>query len=119
MIDFVQEFVVFLLETALAWLVIQIVLNYFAIRFLKEELEQHLESRAIPVTVEFDNNEFYCYNKQNKEFMAQGATYDEIKNQLQSRFQDCVVYIDGGDPAVVDQLKTELLKLAINETQSK
>ena len=104
MIDFVQEFAVFLLEAAVAYIAIQIVLNYFAIRALKEEIEQHVESRMIPVTVEFDNNQYYCYNNKNKEFMAQGATYDEIKNQLQSRFQDCVIYIDGGDPAVIDRL---------------
>ena len=104
MIDFVQEFAVFLFEGALVYVVIQIILNYFAIQALKEEIEQHLESRMIPVTVEFDNNQYYCYNKQSREFMAQGATYDEIKNQLQSRFQDCVVYIDGGDPEVIDQL---------------
>ena len=72
MIDLVKEFVVFLFEGALVYVVIQIILNYFAIRFLKEELEQHLESRIIPVTVEFDNNEFYCYNKQNKEFIENG-----------------------------------------------
>jgi len=107
MIDLVKEFVVFLFEGALVYVVIQIILNYFAIRFLKEELEQHLESRIIPVTVEFDNNEFYCYNKQNKEFMAQGATYDEIKKRLQARFSNCVVYIDGGDPAVIDKLLSQ------------
>jgi hypothetical protein len=104
MIDFAQEFVVFLLEVALAYLVLQIVLNYFALRALRDEIGQHLDSRAIPVTVEFDNNQYYCYNKQNKEFMAQGATYDEIKKRLQARFTNCVVYIDGGDPAVIDRL---------------
>jgi len=104
MIDLVQEFAVFLLEAAVAYVAIQIVLNYFAIRALKEEIEQHLESRMVPVTVEFDNNQYYCYNKQNKEFMAQGATYDEIKKRLQVRFANCVVYIDGGDPAVIDRL---------------
>ena len=107
MSDFAQEFVVFLFEVALVYVAMQIVLNYFAIRFLKEELEQHMESQAIPVTVEFDNNEFYCYNKQSREFMAQGATYDEIKKRLQARFSDCVVYIDGGDPAVIDKLLSQ------------
>ena len=107
MIDFVQEFVVFLLEVALAYLVLQIVLNYFAIQALRDEIGQHLDSRTIPVTVEFDNNQYYCYNKQNKEFMAQGATYDEIKKRLQARFSDCVVYIDGGDPAVIDKLLSQ------------
>jgi len=107
MIDLVQEFVVFLLETAVAYLIIQIILNYFAIRFLKEEIEEHLESRTIPVTIEFDNDQYYCYNKQNKEFMAQGATYDEIKKRLQARFANCVVYIDGGDPAVIDRLLSQ------------
>ena len=107
MIDLVQEFAVFLLEAAVAYVVIQIVLNYFALRALRDEIGQHLDSRTIPVTVEFDNNQYYCYNKQNKEFMAQGATYDEIKKRLQARFSNCVVYIDGGDPAVIDKLLSQ------------
>ena len=41
---------------------------------------------------------------QNKEFLAQGFNYEEIKAKLQSRFSDCLVYIDGGDPEVVDRL---------------
>jgi hypothetical protein len=104
MIDFVQEFAVFLFQVALVYLALRAVTLYFSIKVIKEEIEQHVESRMIPVTVEFDNNQYYCYNNKNKEFMAQGATYDEIKNQLQSRFQDCVIYIDGGDPAVIDRL---------------
>jgi len=104
MIDLVQEFAVFLLEAAVAYVAIQIVLNYFAIRALKEEIEQHLESRMVPVTVEFDNNQFYCYNKENKAFMAQGTTGKEVKKRLADRFHDCVIYIDGGDPAVIERL---------------
>ena len=104
MIDFVQEFVVFLLEFSLGYLAIQAVLLYFSIKALKAEFDQHIESRMVPVTVEFDNNQYYCYNKQNKEFMAQGASGEEIKKRLEDRFHDCVIYIDGGDHAVIERL---------------
>jgi len=104
MSELIQQFAAFLLGMAIGYMILKIVLTYLAIRELKAEVEEHLESRVIPVLVEFDNNQYYCYNKKNKEFMAQGATYDEIKNHLQSRFSDCVIYIDDGDPAVIDQL---------------
>ena len=104
MIDFVLEFAVFLLEVSLGYLAIQAVLLYFSIKALKAELEEHIESRMVPVTVEFDNNQYYCYNKENKEFMAQGASGEEIKKRLEDRFHDCVIYIDGGDPAVIERL---------------
>ena len=104
MTDFVAEFAVFVLKMILVYTVIQIVINYFTIRIMTTEIREHIESRAIPVTVEFDNDQFYCYNKQNKEFLAQGFNYEEIKKRLQARFSDCVVYIDGGDPEVIDKL---------------
>ena len=104
MIDLVKEFVVFLLEFSLAYLAIRAVILYFSIKALKAELEEHIESRMVPVTVEFDNNQYYCYNKENKEFMAQGASGEEIKKRLEDRFHDCVIYIDGGDPAVIERL---------------
>jgi hypothetical protein len=104
MTDFVAEFAVFVLQMMVVYVVIQVVINYFVIRAMTAQIQEHIESRAIPVTVEFDNNQFYCYNKQNKEFLAQGSTYEEIKTQLQARCKDCLVYIDGGDPEVVDRL---------------
>jgi hypothetical protein len=104
MIDFVQEFVIFLLQTVLAYTLIQLVMHGLAIWFMNKEIEQHVESKTIPITVEFDNNQYYCYNKNNNAFMAQGSDFDEIRRRLQARFANCVVYIDGGDPAVIDQL---------------
>ena len=94
MIDFVQEFVVFLLEFSLGYLAIQAVLLYFSIKALKAEFDQHIESRIVLVTVEFDNNQYYCYNKENKAFMAQGTTNEELKKQLEDQFRDCIIYID-------------------------
>lgn len=90
MIDFVQQFVAFLLGASVTYVVIQIILNYFAIRFMKIKVDQYVESRAIPITVEVDNDRYYCYNKQSKEFMAQGTTYDEVKTALESRFGEYI-----------------------------
>ena len=104
MTDFVSEFAVFVLQMILVYAVIQVVIKYVAISIITAQIQEHIESRAIPVLVEFDNDQFYCYNKQNKEFLAQGSTYEEIKTQLQARCKDCLVYIDGGDPEVVDRL---------------
>ena len=57
MTDFVAEFAVFVLQMMLVYAVIQIVINYVAIRIMTTELREHIESRAIPVTVEFDNDQ--------------------------------------------------------------
>lgn len=104
MTDSIAEFAVFFLQMMVVYVVIQVLIHYVGIRIMKTQIQEHIESRAIPVLVEFDNDQYYCYNKQNKEFLAQGSTYEEIKTQLQARFSDRVVYVDGGDPEVVDRL---------------
>jgi hypothetical protein len=104
MSDLVQEFAIFLFKVSMVYLVVRAVILYFSIKALKAEFDEHIQRRLIPVTVEFDKDQYYCYNKQSREFMAQGSTYDEIKKQLQARFSDCVIYIDDGDPEVVDRL---------------
>ena len=104
MFDFVQDFAVFLLELGLAYLAFLAVLIFFYRQQVTDQMKQDLEIRMLPITVEFDKNQYYCYNKQSQEFMAQGATYDEIQNALQARFSDYILYIEGGDPEVVDRL---------------
>jgi hypothetical protein len=39
----------------------------------------------------------------------------EIRQAFSERFPGKTAYLAGGDPAVVAELKTELLKLGINE----
>jgi hypothetical protein len=104
MFDFVLDFAVFLLVLGLIYLAFLAVLICFYRQEVTDQMEQHLESIMLPVTVEFDNNQFYCYNKQSQEFMAQGATYDEIKNALQARFSHYILYVEGGDPEVLYKL---------------
>jgi hypothetical protein len=61
---------------------------------------------------------YFCYNNEDKQFVCQGATVAEIRTAFQSRFPDKTAYLASGDPRVVAELKTELLKLGINENST-
>ena len=80
-----------------------------------EEVVREAEENLIGLDIEVDNGVYFCYNNQDKQFVCQGTTVQEIKQAFRDRFPTKTAYLAGGDPAVVAELKTELLKLAINE----
>jgi hypothetical protein len=61
---------------------------------------------------------YFCYNNEDKTFVCQGTTVHEIKQAFQARYPDKIAYLAGGDPAVVEHFKTELLKLEPNENST-
>ena len=69
----------------------------------------------IGLDIEVDNGVYFCYNHTDKQFVCQGGTVAEIRKSFGERFPGKTAYLAGGDPAVVDTFKTELLKLSINE----
>jgi hypothetical protein len=76
------------------------------------------EANLVGLDIELDNGVYFCYNNEDKQFVCQGATVAEIRSAFQSRFPDKTAYLAGGDPRVVAELKTELLKLGINENST-
>ena len=82
---------------------------------LVKQIIQEAEANLIGLDIEVDQGRYFCYNSEDKQFVCQGATVAEIRTAFQSRFPGKTAYLAGGDPAVVEELKTELLKLAINE----
>ena len=76
------------------------------------------EADLVGLDIEVDNGVYFCYNNKDKQFVCQGATVSEIRTAFQSRFPDKTAYLAGGDPRVVAELKTELLKLGINENST-
>jgi hypothetical protein len=76
------------------------------------------EADLVGLDIEVDNGVYFCYNNKDKQFVCQGATVAEIRTAFQSRFPDKTAYLAGGDPRVVAELKTELLKLGINENST-
>jgi len=64
----------------------------------------------MPVTVERENGIIYCYNKNDNQFICQGANLSEIKAAFKARFPDRTAYLDGGNLELVEELRTELRK---------
>ena len=82
------------------------------------EVIQEAAADLIGLDVEVDQGRYFCYNTDDKQFVCQGNTVEEIKRAFTERFPGKTAYLAGGDPAVVEQFKTELLKLSINENST-
>ena len=79
------------------------------------EVVDEAASTLVGLEIELDKGRYFCYNSEDKQFVCQGSTVSEIRQAFQTRFPGKTAYLAGGDPAVVEQFKTELIKLAQHE----
>jgi hypothetical protein len=96
MIDFIIDtvfwFVVF-------WLIIKVCQTYIIAKNetlaeqIKEMTEQ-IKNSVIQVDIEKHDNMFYLYNKDTREFIAQGTNFDEVKLHCETRFKGKSVVAD-------------------------
>ena len=89
------------------------------IRTVMRELDEHIERAAntlMPVIVERMNGVIFCYDKENNQFICQGATIAEIREAFAKRFPDKTAYLDGGDEELVKELREELKVINENST---
>jgi hypothetical protein len=86
-------------------------------QMIKEVIEE-AEANLVGLDIELDNGTYFCYNNEDKQFVCQGKTVSEIRTAFQDRFPGKTAYLAGGDPRVVAELKTELLKLGTNENST-
>jgi hypothetical protein len=83
-----------------------------------DQVINEAEANLVGLDIEVDQGRYFCYNSEDKQFVCQGATVAEIRTAFQSRFPGKTAYLAGGDPRVVAELETELLKLGINENST-
>jgi hypothetical protein len=76
------------------------------------------EANLVGIDIEVDQGRYFCYNSEDKQFVCQGTTVAEIRTAFQARFPGKTAYLAGGDPRVIAEFKTELLKLSINENST-
>ena len=81
-----------------------------------KQIIQEAEADLVGLDIELDNGTYFCYNHTDKQFVCQGGTVAEIRQAFQNRFPEKTAYLAGGDPEVVAEFRTELLKLSINDT---
>ena len=74
-----------------------------------EESNQATDSdKIIPLTVEFENNLFYCYNSKTNQFICQGADVNEIIDQFKTRFPGINAFFESGDSRAIETLTQQL-----------
>lgn len=98
---------------------------WYLYRDLKSRIDQMIaevvaeaEDNLVGLDIELDNGVYFCYNNTDKQFICQGKTVAEIKQAFRERFPTKTAYLAGGNPEVVEQVKTELLKLATDENST-
>ncbi len=112
----------------LAELVFWVVASYMLARLLtiwltnritskfRAELEEYAErldsGKLIPVTVEVEQEQYFCYNAITKDFVCQGYSLEEIADRFLLRFPESKLAIYNGDELAVKVLKQQMEELS-------
>ncbi len=116
LIDIVFWFVVAYISARIltSWLLDRLTSEF---RAELEEFADRLDSgKLIPVTVEVDQEQYFCYNAITKDFVCQGYTLKEIAERFSLRFPESKLAIYNGDETAVKVLKEQLEKLYENRS---
>ena len=108
---------------AIAYMSARLLVSWLLNRLTKEirkeveEFADRLDSgKLIPVTVEVDQEQYFCYNAITKDFVCQGYSLKEICERFVARFPESKLAIYNGDEAAVKILKEQMEK--VNENLS-
>jgi len=88
--DFLSIFGVFALGFILGW-VLREELAKRRVDYIMKQLDQDLgeiEDELINIKIEQHSGQYYVFNKETDEFMAQAPTRKELEDSLASRFPD-------------------------------
>jgi hypothetical protein len=70
--------------------------------------------RLIALTVEIDNNQYFCYNALTKDFVCQGYSLKEIIERFRLRYPDKAAAIYDGDETAVKTLRSQMEEMDEN-----
>tara|TARA_R110000868_G_scaffold79781_2_gene226890 strand:- start:521 stop:898 length:378 start_codon:yes stop_codon:yes gene_type:complete len=79
-------------------------------------VEKLAQDRLIALTVEIDNNQYFCYNALTKDFVCQGYSLKEIIERFRLRYPDKAAAIYDGDETAVKTLKSQMDQLDKSDT---
>ncbi len=124
-----MDFGDFLIWFGLAWLAFTAavaVLEALLIAWMRRRMSDELttvgqaldEEKLIALTVEVDDNQYFCYNSITKDFVCQGRDLKEIRERFRERYPDKDAAIYDGDESAVATLKSQLEDLKTKGIQS-
>ena len=117
-----MEFGDFVIYFGIGWVITNLVLSLLAF-LLRRHIEQSMESeltgvgqaldeeRLIALTVEVDQDQYFCYNSITKDFVCQGSDLKEIRERFRARYPNKDAAIYDGDQTAVATLKLQLKDL--------
>ena len=120
--QFMMEFGDFLIWFGLVYLVVNVTFGLLK-AWLMYKFEQHIsqelttvgqaldEEKLIALTVEVDQDQYFCYNSITKDFVCQGSDLKEIRERFRERYPDKDAAIYDGDESAVATLKLQLKDL--------
>ena len=117
-----MEFSDFLIYFGIGWVITSLGLSLLAFllrRHIERSMEQELtsvgqaldEEKLIALTVEVDDDQYFCYNSITKDFVCQGSDLKEIRERFRARYPDKDAAIYDGDESAVATLKLQLKEL--------
>ena len=117
-----MEFGDFLIYAGIGWLLtslVLMVLGMFVRWYLERQIGQELnsvgqaldEEKLIALTVEVDQNQYFCYNSLTSDFVCQGSDLKEIRERFRARYPNKDAAIYDGDESAVATLKSQLKDL--------
>jgi hypothetical protein len=126
---FFMDFGDFLIWLGLAWLAFTVtvaVLEALLMVWVRRRMSDELtavglaldEERLIALTVEVDQNQYFCYNSITKDFVCQGRDLKEIRERFRERYPDKDAAIYDGDKTAVATLKSQLKELKAKNENS-
>lgn len=126
---FFMDFGDFLIWLGLAWLAFTVtvaVLEALLMVWMRRRMSDELtavglaldEERLIALTVEVDQNQYFCYNSITKDFVCQGRDLKEIRERFRERYPDKDAAIYDGDKTAVATLKSQLKELKAKNENS-
>ena len=81
---------------------------------LEGVMEKIAQERLIALTVEIDNNQYFCYNALTKDFVCQGYSLKEIIERFRLRYPHKAAAIYDGDETAVRTLRNQMEELDEN-----
>lgn len=104
-------FCVWFVMVAVSWLVRPL---RTATAELEETMQDLEHQRLIALTIEVDQDIYFCYNSITKEFVCQGRDIQEIVKNFVQRYPGRQVAIFDGDESAVSTLKQQMEQMSEN-----
>jgi len=115
-----MEVLSFILDLVLFGMLVWFVFTWAVARHLQRQIgaiaQDLAKERLIPLTVEVDQNQYFCYNTVTKAFVCQGHSLKEIVQRFKLRYPDKAAAIYDGDETAVRVLKSQLEQLDKSNT---